>query len=395
MHAARRASRPRRLVDLTSWAPGSSREFPYNQNCMNFIARQAKLASVLRKAGFDALLITHLPNIRYLCGFTGTAGALLLQTGSRSHKATFYTDGRYTQQAHEEVNSARVVIGKRAAFAEACAGAQKGKIGVLGFEADHLAFSAYRHLAEAVRGKSRLKPAIGLVEELRVIKDGEEISQIRASVLLAASLFQTALSVIKPGVAETQIAGELELQARRAGAEGMSFDTIVAAGPRSALPHGRASSQTVPGEGFIILDYGVILAGYCSDMTRTVHVGPVSRTHRRMYEAVREAQLASIKAVQPGAEGGQVDRAGREVLKKAGYEAYFTHSTGHGVGIEVHEPPRVAKDQTQKLEPGMVVTIEPGIYIPEEGGVRIEDMVLVTETGHEVLTPTTKDLITL
>jgi len=228
-----------------------------------------------------------------------------------------------------------------------------------------------------------------------MIKDPEEIGQIRAAVLLGASLFQTALSVIKPGVAETQIAGELELQARRAGAEGMSFDTIVAAGPRSALPHGRASSQAVPGEGFIILDYGVILAGYCSDMTRTVHVGQVSRTHRRMYEAVRGAQLASIKAVRPGVEVGQVDRAGRELLKKAGYDAYFTHSTGHGVGIEVHEPPRVAKGQTQKLEPGMVVTIEPGIYIPEEGGVRIEDMVLVTETGHEVLTPTTKDLITL
>src|ERR1051326_938980 len=362
---------------------------------MNFIARQTKLAAAMRRAGLDALLVTHLANIRYLCGFTGTAGALLVQAGPRSHKASFYTDGRYTQQAHEQVTGARVVIGKRAAFAEACAGAQKAKISVLGFEAEHLSFSAYKQLAEAVRGTSRLKSATGLVEALRVIKDAEEISQIRASVLLAASLFQTALSVIKPGVAETQIAGELELQARRAGAEGMSFDTIVAAGPRSALPHGRASSQAVPGEGFIILDYGVILAGYCSDMTRTVHVGSVSRVRRRMYDAVKAAQVASIKAVGPGVQAGEVDRAGRDVLKKAGFDKYFTHSTGHGVGIEVHEPPRVAKGQTQKLVPGMVVTIEPGIYIPEEGGVRIEDMVLVTETGYEVLTPTTKDLITL
>jgi Xaa-Pro aminopeptidase len=362
---------------------------------MNYIARQAKLAATLRREGLDALLVTHLPNVRYLCGFTGTAGALLLQTGARSPKTTFYTDGRYDQQAHEEVQGARVVIGKRAAFAEACEGAYKAKIGVLGFEAEHLSFSAYKQLAESVRGKAKLKPAIGLIEEQRVIKDAEEISQIRASVLLAASLFQTALSVIKPGVAEAQIAGELELQARRAGAEKMSFDTIVAAGARSALPHGRASAQAVPGEGFIILDYGVILAGYCSDMTRTVHVGPVSRAHRRMYNAVREAQLASIKAVRPGVETGEVDRAGRDVLKKAGFDTFFTHSTGHGVGIEVHEPPRLGKGQTQKLAPGMVVTIEPGIYIPEEGGVRIEDMVLVTETGHEVLTPTTKDLITL
>jgi Xaa-Pro aminopeptidase len=362
---------------------------------MNYAARQKKLATVLRESGFDALLVTHLPNVRYLCGFSGTAGALLLIAGARGHKAVFYTDGRYDQQAHEEVQGARVVIGKRAAFGEACEGAQKASVGVLGFEAEHLAYAAYKQLAQAVRGKTRLKPAAGLIESLRVIKDQGEISQIRAAVVLGASLFQTALSVIKPGVSENQIAGELELQARRAGAEKMSFDTIVAAGARSALPHGRASAQAVPAEGFIILDYGVILGGYCSDMTRTVHAGPVSKRRRSMYNAVREAQLASIAAVGPGVEAGEVDRAGRELLKKAGLDAFFTHSTGHGVGIEVHEPPRVARGQTQKLLPGMVITIEPGIYIPEEGGVRIEDMVLVTETGHEVLTPTTKDLITL
>jgi Xaa-Pro aminopeptidase len=362
---------------------------------MNYLARQKKLAVVLRQSGFDALLVTHLPNVLYLCGFTGSAGVLLMQVSERSHKLTFYTDGRYTQQAHEEVQGVRVVVGNQAAFIQGCVGAQKARVKTLGFEADQLSYSLYKQLGQIVRGKTKLKPASGLVEQLRLIKDTDEISQIRASVLLAASLFQTALSVIKPGVAETQVAGELELQARRAGAEKMSFDTIVAAGPRSALPHGRASTQAIPNQGFIILDYGVILASYCSDMTRTVHAGSVSRTHRRMYEAVREAQLASIGAVKPGAATGEVDRAGREVLKKAGFEAFFTHSTGHGVGIEVHEAPRLARGQAQTLAPGMVVTIEPGIYIPEEGGVRIEDMVLVTETGHEVLTPTTKDLITL
>ena len=362
---------------------------------MNYISRQKQLAILLRRGGFDALLVTHLPNVLYLCGFTGTAGVLLFQVSDRGHKASFYTDGRYDQQAHAEVKSAKVLVGKKAAFTEACEGAQKAKVRTLGFEADHLSYSAYKQIGITVRGKTRLKPAAGLVEQLRLIKDADEINQIRASVLLAASLFQTALAVIKPGVAETQVAGELELQARRAGAEKMSFDTIVAAGTRSALPHGRASAQPIPAQGFIILDYGVILASYCSDMTRTVHAGPVSRSHRRMYEAVREAQLASIAAVRPGVETGEVDRAGRELLKKAGFDAFFTHSTGHGVGIEVHEQPRLAKGQTQKLAPGMVVTIEPGIYIPEEGGVRIEDMVLVTETGHEVLTPTAKDLITL
>ena len=174
---------------------------------MNFVARQNKLAAALRSKGLDALLVTHLPNVRYLCGFAGTAGALLLLAGPRSHKSTFYTDGRYAQQAHEEVQGARVVIGKRAAFAEACAGAQKAKLGVLGFEAEHLSFSAYKQLAENVRGKARLKPAVGMIEELRMIKDAEEIGQIRASVLLESSLFQKALSVIKPGVAETKIAG--------------------------------------------------------------------------------------------------------------------------------------------------------------------------------------------
>jgi Xaa-Pro aminopeptidase len=362
---------------------------------MNYLARQKNLADAMRNGGLDALFVTHLPNVRYLSGFTGTAGVLLFQAGARSPKLTFYTDGRYTQQASEEVRGARIVVGKKSAFAEGCDGAQKARIKTLGFEAEQLPYATYKQLAQALYGKTRLKPVAGMVEQLRLIKDADEIGQIRASVLLAASLFQTALAVIKPGVPEAQVAGELELQARRAGAEKMSFDTIVAAGPRSALPHGRASAQAIPAQGFIILDYGVILAGYCSDMTRTVHAGPVSRAHRRMYDAVREAQMASIAAVRPGAQTGEVDRAGREVLKKAGFDTYFTHSTGHGVGIEVHEPPRLARGQTQKLAPGMVVTIEPGIYIPDEGGVRIEDMVLVTETGHEVLTPTTKDLITL
>lgn len=363
---------------------------------MDYHARQHKLAARLRQSGVDSLLVTHLPNIYYLCGFTGTAGVLLFLAGERTPKLVFHTDGRYTQQAGEQVKGARIVISRRKpALLEACERIRKTRLETLGFESEHLSHASYKQLTSVVRGKTRLKPLAGMVEALRAIKDAEEIEQLRASVLLSASLFQTALNTIRPGTAESLIAGELELQARRGGAEKMSFDTIVAAGPRSALPHGRASNQPIPAAGFIILDYGVILAGYCSDMTRTVHVGRASRGHRRMYQAVQEAQLASIEAVQPGIAAGEVDKAGRGLLKKAGYGAYFTHSTGHGVGIEVHEAPRLAKNQTEKLAPGMVITVEPGIYIPEEGGVRIEDMVLVTESGHEVLTPTTKDLIEL
>jgi Xaa-Pro aminopeptidase len=362
---------------------------------MNYAARQQKLALQLRRSGVEALLITHLPNIRYLCGFSGSAGALLFNAVAPRPRVIFYTDGRYIQQAADQVQGAKVVIGRKAPLLEASGRLRSVRLRSLGFESDHLSYDDYTRLAQAVPRKTRLKRTVGLVEELRSVKDGEEIEQVRAAVLLGASLFPAALSTITCGVTENEVAGELELQARRAGAEGMSFDTIVAAGPRSALPHGRASAQAIPASGFIIVDYGVILAGYCSDMTRTVHVGRASKAHRQMYQAVREAQLASIEAVRPGVRAGEVDEAGRTVLKKAGYGAYFTHSTGHGVGIEVHERPRLAKGQTQRLVPGMVITIEPGIYIPAEGGVRIEDMVLVTESGREVLTPTTKDLIEL
>lgn len=361
---------------------------------MDHISRQNRLAALLRLSGVEGLLITHLPNIRYLCGFTGSSGVLLFLADERKPRLLFFTDGRYTQQAKEQVKSARVIIGKKAALQEACARMPNFR-GTLGFESEHLSFAAYQQVKKSFPAKVRLKPVAGAVEQLRTIKDADEVEQIRAAVLLGSSLFQNALTVIRAGTAENIVAGELELQARQAGAEKMSFDTIVAAGSRSALPHGRASAHPIPDAGFIILDYGVILAGYCSDMTRTVHVGRASQVHRRMYNAVREAQLASIAAVRPGVQAGEVDRAGRQLLKKAGYGAYFTHSTGHGVGIEVHEPPRLGKGQTQMLAPGMVITIEPGIYIPEEGGVRIEDMVLVTQSGHEVLTPTTKDLIEL
>jgi Xaa-Pro aminopeptidase len=362
---------------------------------MNYLSRQRRLAANVERAKAGALLVTQMANVRYLCGFTGSSGVLLIFASGRTSKPVLYTDGRYTQQAAEEVQGARVVVGKRPALIEAARHLLRRRVGVAAFEADQLSYNAYKQLQQLLAGKARLKPVSGMVEGLRLTKEPEEIEQIRASVLLAASLFPTALSAIRPGMSESLVAGEMELQARRAGAEKMSFDSIVAGGARSALPHGRASSQPIPDKGFIILDWGVILAGYCSDMTRTVHVGPVSLAHRRMYQAVREAQAASIEAVCPGATGGEVDRAARKILGKAGFEAYFTHSTGHGVGLEVHEPPRIARGQTQKLTPGMVVTIEPGIYIPEEGGVRIEDMVLVTESGREVLTPTTKDLITL
>jgi Xaa-Pro aminopeptidase len=206
-------------------------------------------------------------------------------------------------------------------------------------------------------------------------------------------VFEQTLKEIRPGVRESDVAGLLEFAARQAGAEAMSFDTIVAAGKRSALPHGRASRQAIPKRGFVVVDSGVILRGYCSDMTRTVHVGRIGREERKWYEAVLEAQLAGIAAVKPGKTAGEVDQATRQVLRRAKLDRFFTHSTGHGVGLEIHEPPRLGKGQVERLRPGMVVTIEPGIYVPGRGGIRIEDMVVVTSAGCEILTPTAKELI--
>jgi Xaa-Pro aminopeptidase len=187
----------------------------------------------------------------------------------------------------------------------------------------------------------------------------------------------------------------MEYAARMRGAEGMSFPTIVASGERSALPHGRASTALLPSGGFVVLDFGVILSGYCSDMTRTVHLGKPSARARGMYESVRRAQSDAIKAVRPGISFAEVDRIARRRLEKDGWGEFFTHSTGHGVGLEIHEPPRLAAGQKGKLRPGMIITVEPGVYVPGEGGVRIEDTVLVTERGHEVLTPAGKQLIVL
>ncbi|HTK94849.1 MAG TPA: Xaa-Pro peptidase family protein [Terriglobales bacterium] len=357
---------------------------------MDYRGREKKLAERLRAARLDACLVTHLPNIRYLCGFTGSAGVLAV-AGS---KLAFFTDGRYTTQARAEVKGARVVVGKRAALTEALAWLKRQRVRRLGFEAEHVPFALYRHLSGEA-GKMRLVPMPGVIERLRMIKEREEVEQIRAAILLASGLFDHLLNTIKPGVKESDVAAELEHAARRDGAEGMSFETIVASGLRSALPHGRASAQPIQKNGFVILDFGVILAGYCSDMTRTIYVGAPGKRPTELYRAVLDAQLAAIASVSPGKTVGEVDQAARFRLQKAGLGRYFTHSTGHGVGLEIHEPPRVAKGQAEPLEPGMVITVEPGVYLPDEGGVRIEDVVVVTQNGCEVLTPTTKELIAL
>lgn len=362
---------------------------------MDYSSRTTKLRTILHEKRLDALLITHLPNVRYLCGFTGSAGVLLV-TESRSF---LFTDGRYTQQADAEVQGAKVVIVRKAPLIAAAEflneNGKKWSIKTVGLEAEHLTVAAKAQLSKATSKSFSLRPTTGLVERLRIIKDANEIRLLRDAVLAGACLFDTTLKSIHPGTRETKVAAEMEYAARREGVEGMSFNTIIASGPRSALPHGRASQATIPSRGFVVCDFGVILAGYCSDMTRTVHVGKPGAAMRQIYNAVKDAQQLAINAVRPGVAIGEVDRAARSHLQKKGLVRYFTHSTGHGVGLEIHETPRIAAGQAELLQPGMVITIEPGVYLPAKGGVRIEDMVVVTDRGCEVLTPTPKELITI
>ena len=360
---------------------------------MDFKTRQKRLKEQLASTRLDALLISHLPNIRYLCGFTGSAGFLLVQESG----SVFFSDVRYDTQAREEVTGAKVVIARKAvlnAVGEWIAARRKrARVWTIGIEADHLTVAERKRVADLLPRGLRLKNAPSLVEQARMVKDPNELERIRAAVKLGATLFDRALQVLRPGVKEAEVAAEMEYAARRSGAEEMSFPTIVASGPRSALPHGRASSQIIVPGGFVVCDFGVILEGYCSDQTRTVWVGKVPADARKVYEAVREAQQAAIEAVRPGATCGEVDEAARKILHKAGLGKHFTHSTGHGVGLEIHEAPRVAAGQKEVLKPGMVITIEPGVYFPGKWGVRIEDMVAVTADGCEVLTPTSKDFL--
>jgi len=362
---------------------------------MDHRGRLTRLKSALAEERLDGLLVTSLPNIRYLCGFTGSAAALVVSEES----CYFFTDGRYAEQAHEEVQGAKIKVHRKAALAAASEwlAAVSKKLGLkrLGTEGDHLTLAEGTRLKKALGAGVRLRQAPSLVERQRMVKDAVEIGYLRQAVRLGASLFDVALKTIRPGVPEVQVAAEMEYAARKAGAEGMAFETIIAAGERSALPHGRASKAAIPERGFVVCDFGVILAGYYSDMTRTVYVGRPSAADRDTYEAVREAQQAAVEAVQPGKPVGEVDRAARNVLKKKGLARYFTHSTGHGVGLEIHEAPRVAAGQSEILQPGMVITIEPGVYIPGRGGVRIEDMVVVRQQGFEVLTPARRELLTI
>jgi Xaa-Pro aminopeptidase len=378
-------------------------ESPRAASSINHRARMRQLRAAMTKQKIAALLVTHLPDVRYLCGFTGSNAALAI---TAKHEL-MVTDGRYTAQAAAEVKGAEVRITKGPALAEACRWLAAARMKHAYYDGEQTTVAALDAMQEAVKGSAKnakqfFQPLPSpLVSAQRMVKDAAEIERMAAAAALGVRLFEHIVGFkghggfLRPGIPENAVAAELEYRARLWGAEAMSFPTIVASGERSAFPHGTASEAKLPRRGFVTLDFGVILNGYCSDMTRTVHLGRATEREREAYDAVLAAQESAVAAVAAGMKAGDVDEAARSVLREAKLADYFTHSTGHGVGLEIHESPRIAMAQQTLLTKGMVITIEPGIYIPSAFGLRIEDTVVVERRKCRVLTPATKAWIEL
>jgi len=349
--------------------------------------RRARAAELVRDKKLDAVLVTNLHNIRYLTGFTGSNGAVLLR---RDGSSTLFTDPRYTVQSKQQASCA-VKIAKGPLTKSILQEIAAKRVSRVGFESDNMTVSQLGALEKDLPARTKLEPASGLIERLRAVKDTAEIEKIRTSVQCNSNALEASLNRLRAGMTESEFAAEIDYQNRKLGAEAPSFDTIVAAGERAALPHAQPGATTIRA-GMLLIDMGAFRDGYASDMTRMVHIGPATPKYKRAYIAVLEAQLAAVATVRPGVTTNAVDRAARTALKRHGLEKEFVHSTGHGLGLEIHELPRIGRRDKTRLEAGMAITIEPGVYIEGWGGIRIEDTVLVTPTGCEILTPTTKEL---
>lgn len=348
--------------------------------------RRQQVLRELPELKADVLIVSGLPNVRYLSGFTGSNALLLL---SKAH-AILLTDPRYTIQANSESDCVvRIARGSLFEVASKVIKAHRWRSAAI--ERNRLTFGGYLELRERLGSATTLIPTSGLVEKYRMVKSPAEVAAIRGSVATNSKAFRQAVGKIKDGMTENDLATEIEYRMRRNGAEKPAFETIVASGPRTALPHAQPTTEKL--HKLLLVDMGCMQAGYASDMTRMLHLGKPGAETRKLYKAVLESQLAAIGAVRSGVKAGDIDRAARRVLKAHGFEKQFVHSTGHGLGLEIHEPPRLGKRDATYLEAGMVITIEPGAYIEGVGGVRVEDTVLVTESGCEILTPTPKELL--
>jgi len=345
-----------------------------------------KLAGSLEGSGLDAILVLQPENRLYLSGFTGSSGALLV-TGE---KAYLITDFRYLEQAKEQSPHLEIVRMQETLPDTLAAMQEKTDLRSLGFEADYINFKLYRTLQEKLAGVE-LRPVEGIIERFRLVKDSAELAAIQRSMALLDEGFAHICGYIKPGMSESEIGLELEMFLRRRGAQGTAFPFIIASGPRASLPHGVASERTIRPGDVITMDFGVVLDFYNSDMTRTVALGKPPDKIKEIYDIVLEAQMAGLAAVKAGVPACAVDKAARDVIELRGYGDYFGHSTGHGVGLAVHEGPRLSSRDDTVLQEGMVVTVEPGVYLPGVGGVRIEDSVVVERGGCRLLTHSPKD----
>ncbi|EMI09832.1 M24 family metallopeptidase [Anoxybacillus gonensis] len=348
-----------------------------------------KLRAQFAEHGIDGLLITNEYNRRYMTNFTGTAGVALISETD----AVFITDFRYVEQATRQIEGYEIVQHTQTLIEEVAKQVERLGIQKLGFEQDDLSYATFSSYEKAL--KTTLIPVSGAVEKLRLIKSEAEIKILKEAAEIADAAFRHILDFIRPGVREIDVANELEFFMRKQGATSSSFDIIVASGVRSALPHGVATEKVIEKGEFVTLDFGAYYKGYCSDITRTVAVGEVSDELKRIYDVVLQAQLRGVEHIRAGMTGREADALTRDYISACGFGEYFGHSTGHGLGMEVHEMPALSMRSDTVLQPGMVVTVEPGIYIAGLGGVRIEDDIVITENGNERLTLSPKDLITL
>ncbi len=349
--------------------------------------RQKNSRRILDSCPLDGVLFVGLENIRYLCGFTGSDGAFVITR----EDSFFLTDSRYWTQADEEVKGARIIHYKKK-MEGIFSLLSDLNLAEIGFESASLSFSAYQFLSERFAGKARLVPLENDLRNLRAVKDPQELNLIRKAIDISSNAFSMATEMLKEGVVEREVALEMESLMKRGGAEAMGFDIILASGKRSALPHGKASDKRIEKGDFILIDFGSGFQGYHSDQTRTVVCGSPSPEQHKIYQIVQEAHDKAIEKVRPGARIGEVDGAARDHIRNQGYGEYFGHGTGHGIGLAVHEDPAINPENHDLLQEGMIFTVEPGIYLPDWGGVRIEDMVLVTAHGADVLTHLPREL---
>jgi len=354
-------------------------------------ARQERLIARLEERGLAALVVTGAANVRYLTGYVGSNGVAVLAPGGRR----LVTDSRYAVSARAETRGVEVAIGKRDLLADVAAAAREvAPDGPIGVEADHVTLARHTRLAAALEGRE-LQATTALVEDLRVVKDAAEVAAIREAAAIADAAFAAVIGEGLVGRTERDVAFAVLRAQLEAGAEEPSFPTIVAAGPRGARPHAVPSGEPIPADTLVVIDQGAVNRGYCSDMTRTVATGDLPEELERAYAVCLRAQEAALAAVRPGIPCAELDGVARRVIDDAGLGEAFGHGVGHGVGLEIHERPTVRPEASEVLAPGMVVTIEPGIYLVGIGGVRIEDLVLVTEEGGEALSRTDKELLTI